>query len=348
MKLEDIGWKAFFSEYWEKEFAGKNLIPGRVATAHRGFYTVWTEQGAVEAPARGKLIRDVSTRPVTGDWVAMEMNPPAVQNLLPRRTAVVRKAPGEETVRQVLGANVDTLFLVSGLDRDFNLRRIERFLVIAHQSGAQPVIVLNKADVTAEAESLLERTREIAHDAPVVLTSALEGQGIDQLEHYLRPGETAAFIGSSGVGKSHLTNRLLGTEQRAIGEVRESDGRGRHTTVGRDLMIAPGGWLLMDVPGIREVQAWGEERVEDTFADVESLIEQCRFRDCSHRSEPGCAVRQALDGGELSSERYANYRKMQQECKKLSERRDERAALDEKRNLRKVHKSNRDAPKKRT
>lgn len=348
MKLEDIGWRAFFRERWEEEFADSGLAPGRIASAHRGFYTVWTERGPVEAPGRGKLIRDVSTRPVTGDWVALELSPPAVQHVLPRRTAVVRKAPGEETVQQVLGANVDTLFLVTGLDRDFNLRRVERFLLIANQSGAQPVIVLNKSDVTDEAATLLEQTREVAAGAPVVLTSALEGRGIAQLEEFLQAGDTAAFMGSSGVGKSHLTNRLLGDEQRAVGAVRESDGRGRHTTVGRDLVIAPGGWLLMDLPGIREVQAWTDERVDDTFGDVEAVFEQCRFRDCSHESEPGCAVREALDSGALSRERYANYRKVQQELQQLAERRDQRAALDEQRELRRVQQAQRRTPKKRT
>ena len=348
MRLEDIGWKPFFRERWQKDFADSGLVPGRIASTHRGFYTVWTEQGPVEAPARGKLIRDVATRPVTGDWVALELSPPAVQRVLTRRTAVVRKAPGEETVQQVLGANIDTLFLVTGLDRDFNLRRVERFLLIANQSGARPVVVLNKSDVTDEAAALLEKTREVAAGAPVLLTSALEGQGIEQLEEFLGAGDTAAFIGSSGVGKSHLTNRLLGNEVRAVGAVKESDGRGRHTTVGRDLVIAPAGWLLMDLPGIREVQAWTDEGVEDTFADVDAVIEQCRFRDCSHQSEPGCAVREALEDGALSRERYANYRRMRQELQQLAERRDRRAALDEQRELRRVQQAQRRTPKKRT
>ena len=331
MTLQDLGWNDFTEQAWRAKFSSANVTPGRVFGTHRGFYTVWTEAGAVEAPARGRLIRNPETRPVTGDWVALEPNPPTVRDVLPRRTQVVRKAPGEETVSQVLGANIDVIFIVAGLDRDFNARRIERFLVIAFESGAQPVVVLNKADVCPEAAERMREVEAIANGAPVLLTSALLQDGIDQVRRLLKPGDTAGFMGSSGVGKSHLINCLLGAEEREIGAVRDSDGRGRHTTVGRDLLMAKDGWLLMDLPGVRAVEPWSRTGVEQSFADVESLIEQCRFRDCSHSSEPGCAVAAALESGALDQQRYDNYRKVQADLKKLGKRQEEKESMDEQR-----------------
>lgn len=330
MTLEQIGWTEFFAEHWAAEFESPHQQPGRIAASHRGFFTVWTAEGSFEAPALGKLIRSPDTKPVTGDWVAVRRDPASVVGVLPRRTRVVRKAPGEKTVQQVLGANVDTLFIVAGLDRDFNLRRLERFLVVAFESGAEPVVVLNKADLVDPAEAL-EQAQGAAQGAPVLVTSAVEGRGVEQLERFLSPGRTAALIGSSGVGKSHLTNALLGSDERAVGAVRESDGRGRHTTVGRELVIAPRGWLLMDLPGVREVQAWSESGVEQTFGDVEELFARCRFRDCSHSTEPGCAVREALETRALDANRYRNYQKVQTELKELARRRDTRPSVEEKR-----------------
>lgn len=328
MTLQALGWNDFTEQAWQAKFSSANLTPGRVFGTHRGFYSVWTEAGDVEAPARGKLIRNPETRPVTGDWVALESNPPTVRDVLPRRTQVVRKAPGEETVSQVLGANIDTIFIVAGLDRDFNPRRIERFLVIAFESGAEPVVILNKADVCPEAAERVREVEAIANGAPVLLTSALQQDGIDQVRGMLKPGDTAGFMGSSGVGKSHLINCLLGAEEREIGAVRDSDGRGRHTTVGRDLLMSDDGWLLMDLPGVRAVEPWSQSGVEQSFADVEAIIERCRFRDCSHSSEPGCAVAVALESGALDQERYDNYCKVQADLKKLSKRQEEKGSID--------------------
>lgn len=331
MTLKELGWSDFFAELWQEGFASDDVVPGRVFETHRGFYTVWSESGKVEAPARGKLIRDPATRPVTGDWVALETDPPTVRGTLSRKTQVVRKAPGEETASQVLAANVDTIFIVAGLDRDFNPRRIERFLVIAFESGARPVVVLNKSDVCPDAAVRVAEIEEIAHGAPVFLTSAHLNQGIDKLRSQLKPGDTAGFMGSSGVGKSHLINCLLGTDERAVGAVRESDGRGRHTTVGRDLLLADDGWLLMDLPGVRAVEPWSAKGVDQTFSDIEELIAQCRFRDCSHGSEPGCAVASALADGSLDKERYENYLKVQEDLKKLIKRQKEKESIDSQR-----------------
>lgn len=335
MTLESLGWSDFFEQAWRERYADETgCIPGRIASSLRGAYIVWTADGEIEAKARGKLVRSPATRPVTGDWVALCGSPSTVQAVLPRRTKVSRKAPGEKTVEQLLAANLDVLFIVTGLDRDFNLRRLERYLAVAWEGGAQPVVVLNKADVCDEADERVAETRRIAGEAPVVLTSAETGVGLDELRRFLAPGKTAALIGSSGVGKSALTNRLFGAELRAVGALRESDGRGRHTTVGREIVRAPDGWLLMDLPGIREVEPWSDEGFEQTFEDVEQLIAACRFRDCSHGSEPGCAVREALQAGELDADRWQSYQRLQQGLRQLDVRQKELKQTEQRRNVR--------------
>ncbi len=334
MNLEAIGWGEPFASAFEP-YRAKQLAPGRIASSLRGAYLVWTEEGEVEAPARAKLIRGgTETRPCTGDWVALRTDSPLIEATLPRRTKLSRKAPGEPTVEQILAANIDTVFIVAGLDRDYNPRRIERYMAIAWDSGARPVVVLNKADLCADTEGRVAETRALAGDADVVLASAHTGDGIQALKERLRPARTAVFIGSSGVGKSALTNVLLGYDLRAVAATRDADGRGRHTTVGRELILAPQGWLLMDLPGIREVQAWGDTGLEEAFDDVEELIAACRFSDCKHGGEPGCAVREALADGALDRARYRNYLAVQQERATLARRRAEREGMESNRRLR--------------
>ena len=347
-RLADIGWDEFFQQAWDEQFADSGLTPARIASSLRGAFILWTEHGDVEAPARPKLVRRPGSKLCTGDWVALRMDPPVVEAGLPRRTKVARKAPGLETVEQVLGANVDVLFLVQGLDRDFNVRRIERYMTIAWDSGAQPVIVLNKSDLCNDLDARVAEATEAGKGAPVVPVSALTGEGVDVLLSFLTPGKTAALIGSSGVGKSELTNRLAGGDIREVGAVREADGRGRHTTVGRELIQTPQGWLLMDLPGIREVQPSGEGGVEQTFPDVEALIAQCRFTDCSHQNEPGCEIRAALDSGELERSRFENYLKVQRDLDVLEQKKDARSAGEAKRKMRKIHHSSRQRPKDRS
>jgi ribosome biogenesis GTPase len=338
MRLEDIGWDQRLSRIWESDFAGPGVEPARIASSLRGAFILWTEHGDVEAPARPKLIRRAESKPCTGDWVALRTNPPVVEAVLPRSSRVARKASGAQTVEQVLGANVDVLFLVTGLDRDFNIRRLERYLAIARESGAQPVIVLNKADISQNLEENVGAVRAIAGDVAILPVSAKTGAGMDAMLALLKPGRTAALIGSSGVGKSALTNGLLGYELREVRALRESDQRGQHTTVGRELLRAPAGWLLMDLPGIREVQPFGDAGMEETFADIEELMTQCRFRDCGHTSEPGCAIRAAVDAGELDAARYANYQRIHKEL----------AVIDRKQEMRRLQKQYRQSPKKRT
>ena len=346
MRLEQIGWTQALAEIWESEYAAPGLEPARIASSLRGAFILWTAQGEVEAPARPKLIRRSESKPCTGDWVVLRSNPPVVEAVLPRSSRVARKAPGAQTAEQTLGANVDVLFLVTGLDRDFNIRRLERYLAIARDSGARPVVVLNKVDISDDLEANLAKVRKVAGDALVLHVSAKTGEGVDGMLSLLEPGKTAALIGSSGVGKSALTNRLLGFELREVGDLRESDQRGKHTTVGRELLQAPAGWLLMDLPGIREVQPIADAGIEETFADVEELMKSCRFRDCSHGKEPGCGVQAALESGALDRARYANYLRMQQELDVLQRKQDDRQGGSAKQEMRRIHKEQRRISKK--
>ena len=248
----------------------------------------------------------------------------------------------------MIAANIDTVFVVSGLDGDFNIRRLERYFLTARASGAQCAVLLNKADPVrgpgrAHAAGPCDQSRR---GADVVTISALHGDGIDALRPYLAPGETVAFVGSSGAGKSTLINRLLGRERQSTGAVREADSRGRHTTTHRELLETPGGALLIDTPGLRELQPWaGEEDVDGAFPEVEELAERCRYRDCAHAGEVGCAVQAAIDDGSLEFERFANYRKMRKEAAYLDRQMDVRAQLDQKAKWKKIHKAMRNVDK---
>lgn len=348
--LEDLGWDAFFAEpFLEHERRG--CVAGRVASAEREVYLVWTAAGEARAEPAGRLRHHTAgTRglPAVGDWVALRAAPPGdaatVVDVLPRKSAFSRKRAGNETREQVVAANVDTLFLVCGLDRDFNPRRIERSLVLAGESGAAPVVLLNKADGCADHDARLADARLVAPSVPVHLVSALTGAGLDALAVYLRPGRTVALVGSSGVGKSTLVNRLLGREAQATRAVRARDGRGQHATTRKEMIRLQGGALLIDTPGWRELQLWAEgEGLERAFEDLSALAARCRFRDCAHREEPGCAVRAGLD-----EERLASYRKLQAELHSLAARREDRGRALAKSRGRSIHKLLKEFRKKRS
>jgi len=346
MDLEQIGWNPFFVEAWESS-AAEGQVPGRIAGARRGFFTLWTQQGEIEAQARGGLVReaDADLRPVVGDWVVLTGEPLRVERVLPRFSKVSRKRPGEATREQVLAANVDVLFIVAGLDRDFNPRRLERYVSLVADSGAQPVLVLNKTDLCEDVPAAVAAAEAASAGAPVLAACAAEDSGVEALAEHLSIGRTGAFLGSSGVGKSALVNRLLGREERLVGAVRESDGRGRHTSVTRALIALPAGGMLLDMPGLREVQPWEEASVVEAFDDVEALAAECRFRDCSHHAEPGCRVREAVEAGELDASRLASYRSLRQEAAALERRKQEREVIDEKRAPRRRQNTSRRAPK---
>ncbi len=311
--LTDIGWTDFFAT---QPSAG---ILGRVASVHREGFVVWTEQGEVEARVAGDFRMHSVLWPAVGDWVVLSDDAHLIVKVLERRSVLARKQPGNELREQVLAANIDILFIVCGLDRDFNPRRIERYLVLARQGGVRPVIVLNKADLCEslglDLARVLAETALLAGDDTVLAVSAQSGSGLDALPALLTAGQTAALIGSSGAGKSTILNRLLGSSTQRTLATRASDGRGMHTTSVRQMFVMPGGWLLIDMPGLREIQLLAvAEEVDHGFERIVELAAGCRFRDCTHAEEPGCAVRHAqLDPGALE-----NYRKLQREASALN------------------------------
>jgi ribosome biogenesis GTPase len=264
-----------------------------------------------------------------------------IERILPRRSKFSRKAAGEEFEEQILAVNIDFIFLVTGLDGDYNLRRIERYLTLVSESGASPVIVLNKADLCPDLGPVLNDVRAIAAGTPVLVISALLGTAIDQLPAMLGKGETAALIGSSGAGKSTIVNRLLGREALPTSPVRESDSRGRHTTTHRELIPMPGGWWLMDTPGLREIQLWASpQALQSSFADVSQFAVHCRFRDCTHHNEPGCAVRDAI-----APDRLQSFHKLQKELHHVERQTNIHAAQEEKRKWKSIHKAMRNFDK---
>jgi ribosome biogenesis GTPase len=335
LDLHDLGWDTSWEDAFEP-YARQQLIPARVAVRHHGPCELLTERGPLGGIPSGRLTDE--ELPAVGDWVAARPQPgerkAVIEAVLPRRTAFTRKEAWRRTVAQVVAANVDTVFLMSSLGPDLNARRLERYLVGAWESGAQPAIVLTKADLEPKhAESVL-KVEAIAFGVPVHVISAVTGEGLDALQAYLGRGRTAALLGSSGVGKSTLVNRLAGREVLATREVR-ADGRGRHATTHRELVPLPAGGLLLDTPGMRELQLWAdEEALEGTFEDVTELAARCRFADCAHEREPGCAVQAALADGALSPDRWESYRKLQRELRALEVRRSKRLMSEERRRRR--------------
>jgi ribosome biogenesis GTPase len=346
MDLELLGWNSFFAKSFESHSQAGYTV-GRVALEHKDTCILYTEHGEISAEVAGKMRYLAASRqdfPAVGDWVAISVRDSekraTIHGVLPRKSKFSRKIAGTKTDEQIVAANIDTVFLVSGLDRDFNLRRIERYLILVWDSGAHPIIILNKADLCDDIEERREEVEAIALGIPIIILSAAKNQGLNALTPYLSKGQTAALLGSSGVGKSTLSNQLIGKQVQVVGEVRQGDDKGRHTTTHRELLILPSGGLLIDTPGMREVQIWaGEESFQETFADVEILAKQCRFHDCKHDTEPGCAVRQAIEDGTLDYQRFLNHQKLQKELDYLVRKQDQKAHLAEKEKWKKITKS---------
>lgn len=335
--LHDLGWNAHFAEAFAPH-AKTGVIPGRVSLEHNHVLRVLSEQGEHLAEVSGRVKHHASGRhelPAVGDWVVLRLDDGGrcqIRAVLPRTGRFARKAAGEWTEEQVVAANIDTVFLVTGLDGDFNPRRIERYLVLAGDSGARPVVILNKADLADDADELAAQMAATAPDVPIHVISAADGRGFDALDQYLGPGRTVALLGSSGAGKSSIVNRLVGSAVLPTRSVRESDSRGRHTSVHRQMIVLPRGGVVIDTPGMRELQLWGADAAPaDVFAEVAAVADACRFRDCRHRQEPGCAVKAAVEAGTLDPDRYEHFVKLDEEREALEVRQNEKALLEQKR-----------------
>jgi len=331
--LEALGWSQFFADAFAP-YELEGLIPARVAVQERGAVVLFTTAGTLHA----------SGHAVAGDWVAAESLPgeerAIVRAVLPRRSRFARKEPWL-TEEQVVAANIDTVFLVTDCGRDFKPRRLERYLTAAWDSGADPVIVLTKSDRAGDVHETVAEAESIALGVPVHAVSSVTGAGLGELDPYLLLGRTVALLGSSGVGKSTLVNRLLGEELLATAEIR-ADGRGRHTTTHRELVRLPGGALLLDTPGMRELQLWADESaLDETFADVSELARTCHFSDCAHGGEPGCAVRAALGDGSLPQIRWESYSKLQRELRALALKQDARLRSEARKERRRFARSRR-------
>ena len=360
MKLEYLGWNDYFASNFEllhQEFPSKFFPPektyratmtvARVAVEHRNRYILYSEFGELSACITGKFrhqTRQPEDFPAVGDWVVISLRESeksaTIHSILPRRSKFSRQSIGAMTEEQIVAANVDTVFLVSGLDGDFNPRRIERYLIWAWESGANPVILLNKADLCKNIEDCFNQVENIALGVPIITLSAANSQGLDALQPYLQQGKTVALLGSSGVGKSTITNQLKGEMVQAVKAVRQGDDRGRHTTTHRELILLPNGSLIIDTPGMREIQIWARENsLQSTFEDIETLAQKCRFRNCQHGQEPGCAIQEALQSGNLDYSRFLSYQKLQKELNYLSQKQDQKVYIDTKKRWKKITKS---------
>jgi len=344
--LTDLGWDAEWARLFAP-YAAEGLVPARVAIEFNYIYRLYGEAGELQAQHAGRLRHQAEGREnmsAVGDWVAVLPTPGesagTIEAVLPRRSRFSRKVAGETTEEQIVAANIDTVFLVMGLDGDYNPRRLERYLLMASESGARPVVLLNKSDVADHLPADLEEISRLAAGVAVHAISARERSGIEVIERYLGPGRTGALLGSSGVGKSTIVNALMGEEMLKTRDVRASDSRGRHTTRHRHLILLGSRGLLIDTPGMRELQLWTQsESVRETFEDVEGLAAKCHFTNCQHREEPRCAVKQAIAAGTLPAERLESYLKLEDEMRSLGVRKDARAQIDEKRKMKTVSQS---------
>ena len=356
-KLNEYGWNTSHEENWEemnKVVKLKKCVPGRVVLEHKRMYRVITSEGEWLTVCSGSMQHEAVERrdfPAVGDWVAVEKMPGEERGIIhaifPRTSLFSRKAAGSTIVEQIIAVNVDIVFLVMSMNKDFNARRLERYLVAAYDSGATPVIVLTKKDLCDDPSYYIDEAWNIALGADVFTISNVTGEGIEELTALLKNGKTAALLGSSGVGKSSLTNAICGDNQMVVQDIREDDAKGRHTTTHRELVKIPTGGVLIDTPGMREFQLWdNSESLDSGFKDIETLANLCKFNNCQHNTEPGCAVQNALATGTLSEDRYASYLKLQKELAFLDRKTDQAAQAKERNKWKNITKSMRSHPSK--
>ena len=339
MHLRELGWDEGFSHAFDAWAAKPYVQPGRVFIEFNYIFRVYVAAGEIETTLAGRLKHEAESRsglPAVGDWVVVRKRPDdergAIVAVLPRRSRFSRRMAGQVTDEQVVAANVNVVFIVMAFDDDYSLRRLERYVLLAHDSGAAPVVLLTKPDLAADVPARVAEVAAVAGELPVHVLSPKFNEGLDQVAHYLTPGRTGALLGSSGVGKTTIINRLVGSDARRTRAVREADSKGRHTTTNRELVVLPNGGLLIDTPGMREIQLWDVgTAVRETFEDIDTLGADCHFSDCRHRDEPRCAVKRAVEGGTLPPDRLDSYLKLQDELAFLARQQDERAQIEHKR-----------------
>jgi ribosome biogenesis GTPase len=346
MSLQQLGWNAFFQAFWAE--VQRPLRPARVISPGGDRVLVHDGSRELQATIRGRLREQASFPPAVGDWVGLSPADPGqpaaaagvIEEIIDRRTVIARKRPGKTFGAQVLAANIDRVVLVMALDQDFSLHRLERYLTLVWESGATPIIVLSKTDLAGDPSSFVREAEHRAMGFPVIPVSNVSGQGREALASILRAEETIVLLGSSGVGKSTLINALGGAALRRTGPFRQSDGKGRHTTTDRHLVRLPSGVLVIDTPGLREVQLWADEdSVDQTFAEIAEVAGGCRFRDCRHDGEPGCAVAAALDRGEIAPDRLRSFHQLRAEVERLERQSDPRLMSERKRQVKKIHRA---------
>lgn len=355
MNLEQLGWNSFFSESFNNSpFNSPEFTVGRVAVEHANRYDVLFSGGECSAELSGKLRFnaefDLAELPSVGDWVVMQLfdndEKSIIHYVLPRKSKFSRKVPGKKVDEQIVSANIDIVFIVMGADGNLNVRRAERYLTTAQNSGAKPIIILNKSDLSDDKNLQIEKLKSVSGDVPVIAMSAISDESMSSLSEFIKPGLTSVFLGSSGVGKSSIINRLTETAPLAVGKISDHNSKGKHTTTRRQLIILENGGIVIDTPGMRELQLWeDDDGLDSVFSDIVRLEHSCRFSDCQHGNEPGCAVRSALEQNLLDEKRYQSYLKLKKEIAYLERKNDKGAAAAERDKWKKIHREIKNHPK---